>query len=241
MVAITRGVLGTHLGLAFSDETGDAKLLHLAWHKRLRVDTYPAENWLVSVIQIPPLAASQAVALVRGMAERYGNKHTAGGVDYGINLFAGKDAVSADGKYVPGPGCDGFTCASLIAEVLRRVGFDLVNLATWTASPRNEAWGRAIVCMLRATDTHDAHVTKVESNINGLRLRPEEVAAAAELEPQLRPASHQAVQERADQIFAQVQESCGHPPDLTGEILDCVRKYQNALANLEQEDVLEKH
>lgn len=94
-----------------------------------------------------------------------------------------------------------------------RVGFQLVDLTIWVSTPKNETWGRAIICLLRVPDVLEPHVKRVEANINGLRLRPEEVGAAAELSPKRRPASHAAVQEHAEQIFAQIQTDCGPHPE----------------------------
>jgi hypothetical protein len=235
-IAITHGALGTHLGLAYCDENGSARLLHLGWHKRLFVDEYPQPTWLACIMPMTPFASSQAVALIRGMADRYGNRSVADSVDYGINLFAGRDAIRGDGQYFPGPDCDGFTCASLIAEILKQVGFHLVDLKTWPAAPKNEAWGRAIVCMLKATSTPDDHVKKVEKNITGLRLRPEEVAAAAELSPTSRPATHTVLQVRADQIFSQVLEACGPPPPAHPAFEHCVTTYREQLELLTERE-----
>lgn len=232
-IAITHGAFGSHLGIAYCDESGTARLLHLAWHKRLVIESYPAENWLASILVLPPLASSQAVALVRGMGEKYGNKSNAEGIDYGINLFAGHGAIKQDGEYAPGPDCDGFTCASIIAEALAKVGFRLVKLDTWVEAPKNLAWGRAIVCVLRATHTPNIHIEKVESNIKGLRLLPEEVAAAAELAPDLRPASHGDIQERSAQIIAQMQQSCSPPPEPGDHYKHCVDEYRAELERLD--------
>jgi hypothetical protein len=232
-VAITHGLLGTHLGLAYPEEDGSTKLLHLAWHKQLRVDEYPQQNWLASIMQIPPIASSQAVALLRGMAEKYGNnRNSPDSFDYGINLLAGPNAIKGDGTYAPEANCDGYTCASIIAEVLRKSGFELIKLSTWKSTPRNAAWGRAIICLLRATQTPDSHVKRVEANINGLRLRPEEVAAAAELPAAERPSEHDAIQKRADEIAEQVQTSCGPPPESGGAFKLCIDAYQAEIAQL---------
>ncbi|WP_124590315.1 hypothetical protein [Burkholderia cepacia] len=232
-VAIKHGSLGSHLGIVYNDENDVARILHLGWHKLLLVDGYPQSDWLASTINLPAIASSQAVALIQGMAELYGNKREPEGLDYGINLFAGQGSIDSNGRYAPGADCDGFTCASIIAEILHKVGFPLVDLPTWPAAPKNEAWARAIVCMLRATGTSAEHVEKVEANITGLRLRPEEVAAAAELPPEERPVGHEVIQDRADQIIAQIEELCGPAPEPNSRIRRCVITYREELALLE--------
>ncbi len=234
-IAITHGLLGCHLGVAFCDEMDAPKILHLAWHKSLHVDNYPSQNWLVSVIPMGRFAASQASALLAGMAESYGNVSSHLSYDYGINLFAGRGAVSINGTYQPGDDCDGFTCASIISEVFAKIGFQLVNLHTWENKAENVAWGNAILCLLKATKTPQEHVQKVAGNINGLRLRPEEVAAAAERDIGDWPIAYGDIQARANEIRSDVKQSCGNPPSADGHqgICRCILKYQEDLQSLE--------
>jgi hypothetical protein len=145
-------------------------------------------------------------------------------------LFAGKNAFQSNGTYQPGPGCDGFTCASLIAEIFRQIGFTLVDLTTWEPRKINEAWGNAIVCMLVATKVSPSHVEKVSSNISNLRLRPEEVAASAELPLEARPAIYPKIVDRADELFAQINSACGPPPDSSASCFKhCVSTYRIAV------------
>ncbi|MCG9027007.1 hypothetical protein LH462_11405 [Laribacter hongkongensis] len=233
-VALAHGTLGSHLGVVFQGRESKHVMLHLMWHQRLGIDEFPQPGWIASVVPLGALASVQATALLRGMAQKYGgnNFHAVGSPDYGINLFAGRDAISIDGSYNPGKDCDGFTCASIIAEIFRKIGFPLVDLETWEPHPKNLAWARAIVCMLLATKVPEDHVEKVKSNIKGTRLRPEEVAAAIELPPGDRPAKHAAVQQRASELLTQLEASYPSPDLPGGPIGECLITYQKELSEI---------
>jgi hypothetical protein len=231
-VAITRGLLGTHLGVAYRDEAGQAKLFHLGWHKRLIIEPFPKEDWLASIIGLGTLASAQAVACVRGMAEKFGNKSSEDAPEYGINLLAGHGAITSEGDYNPGPDCDGFTCSSIIAEIFCQTGFSIVDLESWPSTRKNEIWGTAVVCLLsKLGGVSEEHVEKVKNNICGTRLRPEELAAAAELHPDDWPVQHDPIQDRADAIYAEAI-AASPPARIPNHISPCVVIYDQGLKEL---------
>ncbi len=234
-ITIAHGTLGSHLGVAYWDELEKPRIMHLGWHKNLRVEDYPHPqmNWLCSVLNLSALASMQAVALISSMAEKYGNQATAASLDYGINLMAGHGAIKSDGVYEPGPDCDGFTCASIIAEIFAQIALPIVDLSTWPSTEKNKIWGRAIVCLLRALGATSEHVEKVESNVSGLRLRPEEFAAAAEVSSTSWPAPYDDVQKRADEIGGQIIKDCGPAHEPGEHYRHCVVTYRDDLARLE--------
>jgi len=235
-IALSRGALGSHLGVAYCDENGNPRLLHFAWHRQLKVDPYPPDNptWIASIMLLYEECTSQAVALVCGMADKYGNKHgLAEGIEYGINLFVGGKTFDLDGTYRPSPDNDGVTCATIISKIFNDIGFPLVDLKTWKPNAINKAWGNAIVCMLEATHVNPAHIERVKMNVSGLRLRPEEVAAAGELNPDDRPAPHSIIEYRADELLRQIDSSCGSDRDLPeGPFRPCIAAYRSAVNEL---------
>ena len=239
-IGITHGALGTHLGVAYLDEKDAPKLMHLACHKRRYVDPYPPPSpWGVSLVKLGPLSASQARALLCGMSEKYAGGYKEESIHYGINLLAGVDSIQGDGSYAPTEGCDGFTCASIVAAVMGKVGFPLVAIETWEPREINKAWGRAILCMLRALNTPTEHVALVEKHNAGLRLRPEEVVAASEVEPKKRPAKYSEIRQRADEVFKEMLDICGSPPSEAGVFTPCAIAYEdecklNAISELTQ-------
>ena len=225
-IGITHGALGTHLGVAYLDEKDVPKLLHLAFHKRLHIDSFPPQSpWGVSLVKLGPLSASQARALLCGMAEKYAGGYKEDSVHYGINLLAGVDSIQSGGQYTPTEDCDGFTCASIVAAVMSRIGFPLVAIDTWEPREINRAWGRAILCMLRALDTPVEHVALVEKHNAGLRLRPEEVVAASEVEQARRPVKYSTIRSRADDVFKEMLAICGSPPSEQGVFTPCATAY----------------
>lgn len=214
-IAITHGTFGAHLGVAFFDEQDSPKLLHLAFHKLLLIEDYPPNNpWAFSLIELGPWSAVQARALLSGMADKYAGGYKEDSIHYGINLFAGIDSIQSNGQYTPTEDCDGYTCSSIVAAILEKVGFPLVDLKSWESKEINSAWGRAIVCMLRAFRAPPDHVALVEKNNIGLRLKPEEVAAAGEFAQSMRPVKYGDLHRRADEVFKEMLTVCGQPTSL---------------------------
>ena len=231
-VAITHGMLGSHLGVAYRDSAGVARLLHLAFHRTLVVDAYPQPDWLAARVPVDELVGAQIVSLLEGAAKLYPNPRMPESFDYGINLLAGQGSIEASGAYSPKDGCDGYTCASIIAEIFRRFGYPLVDLATWPERDVNRAWGLAIVCMLRAYGASPEHLAAVERNVSGLRLRPEEVAVAAERFRLGHASTFLELEGRSEEVMAQVQRECRAPapPPATHPMAHCVEVFQRAVA-----------
>jgi hypothetical protein len=226
-IAVSRGLLGCHLGLVYT-ANGEQKLLHLAFHKMLLNDTYPPPpgTWAVKVMELPSIASSQLVALLMAIAPNES------GLPYGINLIAGMGAIELDGEYVPGPGSDGYTCSSFIAELLRKVGFPLVDFDSWKPSDANVLWGDAVLCLLKAFGASDDHLALVAQNNSGYRLRPEEVAAASELPYTERPATQLAIAARAPALMEEVLAICHPAPPPPPNFRICVAAYAKGMGEL---------
>lgn len=239
IVAITHGLLGAHLGVAYQDSGGAPKLFHLAFHQTLLVEDYPLPEWLATRIPIDEFAGAQIVALLDGASKLYPNPKMPGSFDYGIALLTGQGSIAANGTYSPKDGCDGYTCSSIIAEIFRSFGFPLVALDTWPERDINRAWGQAIVCLLQAYGASPEHVQAVERNISGLRLRPEEVAAAAERFQPGNAAAFLEIEARADEVMAQVRAECAAPPPLpeSNPMTLCVTTFQAAVTAATKNDV----
>lgn len=226
-VCITHGVFGSHLGVAFQTDSGTPKLVHLANHQQLVIEAYPHEKWISSVVPMDPLESIQVLALLRAFTEVH-EKQGCGGPEYGINILAGRGSIQLNGTYSPSPGADGFTCSSIIAELFAGAGFELIKLSDWQEHEDNKIWGQAVVCMLRAVRTASAaHIRAVESNISGLRLTPEELAAAAAHPHTERPVSYAIAHMGAVQVLADVLAKCGPPIRLPHDhpIVPCVNLY----------------
>jgi len=229
-VAISHGLLGAHLGVAYQDEFDNSKLLHLAFHRNLCLEPYPKPDWLVSRVPIPEELASQIIAILNAAAMQYGNNHSPDGFEYGINLIAGQGCIGVDGRYEPIGGCDGYTCASFVAEIFRKSQCELVDLKKWPKRWANRVWGRAVVCLLKADGASAQHIDAVERNNAGLRLRPEEVAAASEIFKVGSKPSYCSIAARADQLMVQVGKECNARPLPAGHpMTPCVDQYRSEL------------
>ncbi len=229
-IAITHGLLGSHLGIVYRDGDDKQKLLHLAFHRLLLDEDFPcADPWAVLKLALPEWRLVQVIALIRKLSKKYvlGRNSV---VTYGINLYAGIDAIKEDMTYELGQDGDGLTCASFVAAAFKAIGSPLVNLPTWEYDQINEIWGRAVVCMLRVYNADLKHIEKVEANINGLRLRPEEVVAGAELLDPKNPAEFKDVQLRAPEIIKEMIAICGAPTEESaGQFDPCVQQYKKEM------------
>lgn len=227
-IALSHGVFGSHLGVVFPEADGSERLLHLAWHHTLVVEAFPPKSpWIVERINLKPFSSALAIALFRAMS----NKGQGPGVKigYGIKLLAGAGAIGDDGSYSPPPGCDGFTCASIIAEAFRNLGFDMVDLHTWKKSYPNKIWGEAVVCCLCASRVSKDHVEKVRENIDGLRLLPEEMAVAATSSQTTWPVTQSQIKLPAKLLRLEKNRLCGEPEPSPILFAHCVNNYRKNL------------
>lgn len=198
---------GGHIGLGFHAAKTGPHVLHLAWHRTLQSHAIPQSLrlcWAAEVLNVPPSASRQLVALVRVVAARLPT------INYGINFLAARGSFVSGGAYKAPKGSDGLTCATFVVEVLRAGMIDLVKTDTWRSSPSNVAWGERVCAELARTPGAgiDEHVIAVRRNVNGLRVRPFEVAGAAQLDRKQWPATFDDVQPPAEAVEAQLKAIC---------------------------------
>lgn len=207
VIAVSRSHLGGgHIGIGFHSVRNGPQILHLEWHRKLRAHSIPMELvtcWIASPLRIPSGASKAIVAMARAIATRGTT------INYGINFIAARGSFDPNGIYKPPKGSDGLTCATFIVELLRAGKVDIVKSASWKAHAANTDWAN-IVCNSLATtpDVDQAHVDAVRSNINGLRMRPFEVAGAANLDPKSWPAEFDIVQAPAQYVADQLDQFC---------------------------------
>ncbi len=219
-ITITYGMFGYHLGIAFGNGPDKApRLVHLAFHRHLKVGDYPGENWAARVVSLPVDLSSQIVALLHGLSSTHFVVNQKS-VNYGLNLLCNVGTFKTDGEYNPPADSDGHTCSSFIADIFESLQVPLVDLSTWTTNPENEAWKNAVVCALRAwakskhgTGSEAIAQSKEVVKLNEpLRLTPEEVAGAGSLSLTERPASQVSVTPVAKRIVAELPEVCKPQP-----------------------------
>lgn len=241
-ITITYGLLGYHLGIAFGNGPDKApQLVHLAFHRFLKVIDYPGENWAAKVIPLPPDLSPQVVALLHGLCTTHVSANRKA-LNYGINVLCNLGSFGADGEYNPPANSDGHTCSSFVADIFESMQVPLVDLNTWVSNAENEIWKDAVVCLLRAwakmkhgTGTEAVAQSKSVAKVNEpLRLTPEEVAGAGSLPLAQRPASQTVVTPLAAQILAELPNVCKPPPpDKPFE--HCVNRYNDSMSALRQQ------
>jgi hypothetical protein len=159
--------------------------------------------WISSPLNIPSGASKAIVALARTVASRGAT------INYGINFIAAQGSFSANGTYKPPKGSDGLTCATFVVELLRAGKVDLVKSSDWKAYEANVAWANLVCQYLEKTVNIDMdHINAVRSNINGLRMRPFEVAGAAGIDPRCWPVDFEDVQAPAADVANQLRNTC---------------------------------
>lgn len=207
-IAISHSALGSgHIGIGFHSAKAGPQVLHLAWHHLLQTHAIPAELkvcWAVDALCVPPSASRQLVALVRAVSSRGPT------INYGINFVAARGSFSSNGGYKAPKGSDGLTCATFVVEVFRAGMVNLIDTTTWQPSAANLAWSGTVCSELSKVATPE-HVVAVRKSINGLRIRPVEVAGAAQLGPKRWPADFTSVQQPARDAFIELAGICSPP------------------------------
>lgn len=207
VIAVSRSPLGGgHLGICFHSVRNGPQVMHLEWHRKLRAQSIPMELatcWMATPLKIPIGASKAIVALVRAVATRGPT------INYGINFIAARGSFDPNGTYKPPKGSDGLTCATFVVELLRAGRVDLVKSADWKAHAANVEWANQVCNNLASTHGVDqAHIDAVRRNINGLRMRPFEVAGAASLDSKSWPAKFDDVQGPAQHVADQLDQVC---------------------------------
>lgn len=196
-ICVSPGAFGAHIGIAFHSVKDGQKLLHLRWHKWLAVDAYPPEQecWIVCKLQLPPLLRAQLVGIVRSVAKRQPQ------ISYAVNSIAGKGSFDPSGSYKPPKGSLGLTCASFVTEIFRAAKVPLLNEKTWVESAENIKWANDVIAMLEMYGVDPDHVAAVRKSVDGIRIRPEEVGAAAYLPLKSLPADYDTASSLAAQVM----------------------------------------
>lgn len=207
VIAVANSSLGGgHLGIGFHSVRNGPQVLHLEWHKRLRTHSIPSgltSCWIASPLNLPKGVSKAIVALTRAVSTR------GIAINYGINFIAARGSFDSNGSYKPPKGSDGLTCATFIVELLRAGKVDLVQSDGWKMHEANVVWANVVCHSLEKTPGVDSgHIDAVRRNINGLRMRPFEVAGAACLDSKSWPVGFDEVQEPAKFVESKLNKFC---------------------------------
>jgi hypothetical protein len=188
-----------HLGILHRvSGSGDVMLMHLAWHCDLK-NIPPKKTYLWIDPAIPTPRLRQVAAMCRKVWRSNGPS-----VPYAFS--PPNDCFDqATGQYLLGPTRFGLTCATFVLAVFHAAGLRLIEYESWPEDrPGDIEWQRKILAALRRTQTATPdHIRSVESEVGGVRYRPEEVAGAATVSPL--PAEFTAAVERGQEILVRLE------------------------------------
>lgn len=170
-VVLAGGAVRFHAGIAYRAATGDLRILHLAGHCRVRV-LAPEGGWaeIVPALDLidQQIIAAHCVTLAEARPE----------VPYGLKA---EGHFLEDGRFVPGRSGTGLTCASFVQKVFEWCRCPLVDESSWTYRDDDVSAQEALIAHLEEQAADPTHVAAVRVNRCCVRVRPEEVAAAAPL------------------------------------------------------------
>lgn len=177
-VGIRKTRLGFHVGVMHRDSEQILRILHLAFHFKLRREEPGEDYHWVHSVAIPQYRAediAEFCALVWKRAEQ--NR-----IPYAFNY---EQAIfdRSTGRLRLGDREWGLTCATFVIALYKTMGFDLLQRDQWTARETDEQFMVMIVGELEKAGASREHVENVLSQTDCARFRPEEVAAGASIDP----------------------------------------------------------
>jgi len=202
-IVVSKGMGDGHVGLLYHAKDG-VRILHMAWHEQVKneaLDRGLRECWIVGLLDIPPGLNKHLVSSIRALAQKIPK------IGYGIDFIASAGSIK-DGKYRQPRRSQGLTCASFVYEVLSGAAVQLIKPETWRPNDANKRWASDVCKVLTEKGASPGHVAAVREGINGLRLLPFEVSAAATHSYQNRPLTFDAVQPLCKPVESRLSELC---------------------------------
>ncbi len=187
-----------HCGIIFQLDGEETKLIHLAWHARLKLES-PGSEYIWSDVDLDKVNKSVLAAVFANMMRH------AGEISYGID--SDMLCFEPDGTYVAPPAGKGLTCATFIVATFLSQGYQIRDVSSWPDREDDVEWQKFIVeTMKQYAWISPEHIELVQNDIGAKRLRPDEVVAAASSSLDGWPATFTNAREIADQIVKQLNE-----------------------------------
>lgn len=166
-----------HTGFVFQAGDGKLWLFDLAWHELCRYT--PMEPGYAYVIEdfIDKYAATAIASFLANV--HHVNKDN---IKYSISWDNDSEYFDkTTGKNLKTGRGEGLTCATFVLEVLKRYGFDLLDIKTWPITAANSDWQKSIVDKLIESRPQSIDDFIVQFSKVGYtpRFLPEEVVGAA--------------------------------------------------------------
>ncbi len=223
-VGLTFGTFGRHTGLLFQDR-GSLKVAHMRFHLNVAVEDFPTKHapcWIAAPLQMHPMNAKTLI----GHLNRIGLSGSQ--VSFGVNIRTSRGSFSSQGDYQRPIGNDGLTCATFVNELCRSIGLPLVDEHSWDLDREEDRlWVEEVAELLRDNNADPRHIAWVRSNANGLRIRPEEVAASGNHKASRTGISFQVASAEGAQLLDQLDACC---PDGTRRLSAIAMAAKRALS-----------
>ena len=183
-----------HIGILFRDDRGrKVTFLHLAFHLQLRIEAPNPTYWWIDPA-IDPRRLRHLAGICRQIS-------AANGSDFPYGFSSPNDWFDEETlERLHGPSKIGLTCSTFILAVFRTGGLMLLDHEEWPHRDGDEAWQRHVIGQLEEYGAPANHIAAVQKDIGAVRVRPEEVGAAAALPA--RPPAYQTVITEAERLLA---------------------------------------
>jgi hypothetical protein len=170
-ITLMRGAVGLHAGILFRTSDQRCRILHLAFHYRLACEAEPT-RWAFVSAAIDPID----LQVLAGMCATLDAVRPE--IPYGLRR--GTSRFDEHGRFVPGPGDAGLTCATFIQAVFDWARIPLLDEATWEVRDEDREAQQLLLGFLRRGEAAtEEHLAAVEAEVGCMRFRTEEVAASS--------------------------------------------------------------
>jgi len=177
----------THTGILHRDITGNLNIIDLLWHESLRCG--PVTGHYPHPYVIPDLIEEE-IDSVSGLCRLIENRNSTGNpqkIPYAFGVPMDTE-INSTGDIILKNGL-GLTCSSFVLVVFKNAGVPILNIEGWPKDRDDdkERHDKLLDLMRNGRPTNtppippasQEHVDKVEASLPCIRVRPEEVAAAA--------------------------------------------------------------
>jgi len=174
-----------HIGIYGRDDDDGACMLHQPWDNRPLLENNSIELdqywWLPTAFAESDIVRKQFFDHCLNLVQK--NPH---GVPYGICYAEGDHFDAESNKFVRRDNAAGLTCATFVLELFRSYGFEIANRHTWIERSDDRVWADRTCESLKRISASPAIAERVRAqleafNLQPMRFRPEEVAAAGAL------------------------------------------------------------
>jgi hypothetical protein len=185
-IAITGDINQRHIGILFRTNKQNApKLLHLAFHQRLKCEDsseYASEYyWL----HCPSFSDDEQLQLAVWFEKVFSINGRS--IPYGL-AYSSMGYFDQNGTFIQSERKCGLTCATFVMALFEDFNFPIIDVDSWVSREDDIDWQNHIIDMMKADQNKhpnlysDSHIINQSSNIGvALRFRPEEVAVSANI------------------------------------------------------------